>query len=70
MKALDNGKAAGSSGIPEMLKAGRGSEDVVGMLTDLMSAVWKERYLHRNGLVPIPKEAIYTAMIIGGGSLC
>ena len=38
----------------------------MGMLKDLMSAVWKERYFHRNGLVPIPKEAIYTAMIIGG----
>ena len=45
-------KAAGFSNIlPEMLKAGAGSEDFMGMLTDFMSAVWKDVY-HKSGQMP------------------
>ena len=58
---LKNGKAAGFSNIlPEMLKAGAGSEDFMGMLTDLMSAVWDERCVPQEWadaiLIPIPKK--------------
>ena len=58
---LKSGKAAGSSGIlPEMLKAGKKSKDFVGMITDLVDAVWEERCVPREWadaiLVPIPKK--------------
>ena len=58
---LKNGKAAGFSNIlPEMLKAGARSEDFMGMLTDLMSAVWEEGCVPQEWadaiLIPIPKK--------------
>ena len=70
---LKNGKAAGFSNIlPEMLKAGAGSEDFMGMLTDFMSAVWEERCVPQEWtdaiLIPIPKKRGLncTAVTIGG----
>ena len=57
---LKGGKAAGSSGIfPRMLKAGRKSEEVVDMLTDVVGNVWEEKSTPQQWvdaiLVPIPK---------------
>ena len=41
---LKNWKAAGCSNIlPEMLKAGALNEDILSMLTELMSAVWEDK---------------------------
>ena len=58
---LKNGKAAGKSNfLPEMLKVGKRKEDFVGMLTDLVSTVWKERRVPQEWadaiLIPIPKK--------------
>ena len=58
---LKNGKAAGKSNIlPEMLKVGKRKEDFVGMLTDLVSTVWKERRVPQEWvdaiIIPIPKK--------------
>ena len=55
---LKNGKAAGKSNIlPEMLKVGERKEDFLGMLTDLVSTVWKERREWLDAiLIPIPKK--------------
>ena len=44
MWKLKSGKAAGSSGIlPEMVKAGRGDEDFLGMMCDLVSTVLERK---------------------------
>ena len=69
---LKNSKAAGYSNIlPEMLKAGTGSEDFVCMLTDMMSAVWEDRCVSQKWadaiLIPIsPRKGICTAVTTGG----
>ena len=57
---LKGGKAAGSSGIlPEMLKAGRGNDEFLDMLTDLVRTMWQERCVPQEWvdaiLVSIPK---------------
>ena len=61
MGKLRNRRAAGSSGIlPEMLKAGRGDKNFMGMIWDLVNTVWKERRVPKEWvdaiLVPIPKK--------------
>ena len=61
MGILRNGRAAESSGIlPEMLKTGRGDEDFMGMVWDLVNKVWKKRKVPKEWvdaiLVPIPKK--------------
>ena len=61
MWKLKSGKAPGSSGIlPEMVKAGTGDEDFLGMMCDLVSAVWEERRVPKEWvdaiLIPIPKK--------------
>ena len=61
MWKLKSGKAARSSGIlPEMVKAGRGDDDFLGMMCDLVSTVWEERRVPKEWvdaiLIPIPKK--------------
>ena len=69
-RKLRNGKAAGTSNIlPEMLKVGAKNEDFVGMLTDLLSAVWEKDAYHTSGWMPFsslyPRKEICTAATIG-----
>ena len=61
LSQVENGKAAGSSGIlPEMLKVGQVSHEFVCMLLALVRAVWREKHVPQDWqdaiLVPVPKK--------------
>ena len=51
----------------EMLKADARSKDFMGMLTDLMSAVWEERCVPEEWadaiLIPIPKKGSLISLL-------
>ena len=56
---LQNGKAAGKSGIlPEMVKAGCCNDNFLNIMLDLVCKVWQEKKVPKEYavLVPIPKK--------------